>query len=304
MKNYLLFTVLLLLTLSCAVQKRTDMAIPEKTGNVYIIRLPGQALEIDVLRGGRIAALTFNGKNILANQQVNAVNWGSTFWPSPQSTWKWPPPAELDNKPYAVAIENNIVKMTSLKDPKTRYIFSKEISGNKKTGAYQIKYTITNGSGETRQVAPWEITRVYPAGITFYPDGQQEIKGNLAAYTENKNGITWFHHEPAKMPARALKLFADGGEGWLGQVNDNILFIKKFADIPYGKTAPEEGEIEIYASPDKKYVEIEQQGAYEILLPGASTSWEVTWYVRKLPDNIKAEAGNPALVKFTRQILK
>jgi len=28
----------------------------------------------------------------------------------------------------------------------------------------------------------------------------------------------------------------------------------------------------------------------------ASSNWQVIWWVRKLPDSIKAEAGNPDLV--------
>jgi hypothetical protein len=100
------------------------------------------------------------------------------------------------------------------------------------------------------------------------------------------------------------KLMHDGAEGWLAQVNGDLLFIKKFIDVTPEKTAPDEGEIEFYANPDKSYIEIEQQGEYTSLKPGASLIWEVKWYLRTLPANAKAEIGNEALVNYIRSIAK
>src|SRR5690606_41189428 len=63
------------------------------------------------------------------------------------------------------------------------------------------------------------------------------------------------------------------------------VLIKKFTDVPLAKNAPSEGEIELFASEVKSgegYVEIEHQGAYEILAPGDSLTWEVVWYLREL----------------------
>jgi len=68
--------------------------------------------------------------------------------------------------------------------------------------------------------------------------------------------------------------------------------------------APEEGEIELYANPDKSYIEIEQQGEYTTLIPGQSLTWEVKWYLRKLPKGIVAEPGNDKLIRYTKSIGK
>jgi hypothetical protein len=88
------------------------------------------------------------------------------------------------------------------------------------------------------------------------------------------------------------------------QVNNGVILIKRWDDVPLEKNAPGEGEVEIYANPDKSYIEIEPQGPYTILAPGASSAWEVKWYLRNLPPDIKAEAGNKNLVDFVRNTVK
>ena len=278
--------------------------MPQLNNGRYTITLQNQTLEIDPAVGGRITSLRLDGEEFLTGKDINPTNWGSTFWPSPQSAWNWPPSAALDNLPYAVSVENQVLKTESQPDPKLGYVFTKEIWGNPENLSFTIKYTITNKSTQTQHVAPWEITRVKPHGLTFYPAGQGEKTGTLVPYTHNQAGITWFNYQEDKIPAENLKLFADGTEGWLAQVNKGKILVKQFPDVPTGKSAPTEGEIEIYSAKAKNYIEIEQQGIYTQLQPGAATTWEVTWYLRKLPDNIKAELGNTALVNFVRKLAK
>ncbi len=105
-------------------------------------------------------------------------------------------------------------------------------------------------------------------------------------------------------PSDVPKLIHDGAEGWMAQVNGDIVLIKKFIDVTPEKTAPGEGEIEFYANPDKSYIEIEQQGEYTSLDAGKSLQWEVKWYLRKLPAGTKAEVGNKELVAFIRATVK
>ncbi len=125
----------------------------------------------------------------------------------------------------------------------------------------------------------------------------------MANLAEDKDGITWFAYQEDKVPVKNTKFFADGSEGWIAQVNEDVIFIKKFSDIPAEKAAPGESEIEVYANAGKTYVEIEQQGAYTKLQPGDSLTWEVNWFLRKIPTNIKREAGSSALVSYVRKIV-
>jgi hypothetical protein len=205
---------------------------------------------------------------------------------------------------YVASIRNNVLKLVSQQDPKLGYVFTKEISTDPKNLSFKIKYTITNQSTQTQRVAPWEISRVFPKGLTFYPTGTSAPSGPLAPFTENIANITWFDYQDSKIPAQDLKLFADGAEGWLAQVHAGILLVKQFPDVPAGKAAPTEGEIEIYSARRKNYIEIEQQGIYTELIPGASTTWEVTWYLRQLPATMKIVPGSSELVEYVRKIIK
>lgn len=302
MKKFLIIPAIML-AISCTAQKSSENIIPEKRDGIYSIRIENQVLEIDPEIGGRITSLKLDGKDFFTGKEVSANYWGSTFWPSPQKAWDGHLSPELDHKPYAVFVEKNVIKMVSQKDPKFGYIFTKEISGNQKDSSFTIKYTITNQSDKTQKVAPWEVTRVHTNGLAFYPKGTGERWGGMATLAEDKGEITWFAYQEDKIPDRNNKFFSDGSEGWIAQVNNDIIFVKKFPDMPAEKAAPSEAEIEIYANPEKTYVEVEQQGAYEELQPGASLTWEVTWFLRKMPAHIKPEVGNAALVAYARKLV-
>jgi hypothetical protein len=281
-----------------------EKAVPEKKESKYLIKVANQSMEIDPMNGGRIASITVDGAEIFTTRYINQTNWGSTFWTSPQSSWGWPPVEEIDSKPYAAVVEENTLKMTAARDSKLGVVITKEIYGNKKDTSYLVRYTITNTTEKAIKIAPWEITRVHPDGLTFYPTGKGEKRGDLAKLTFDKNGITWYDYDHTTIPGGVPKLLADGSEGWLGHLHGHILLLKKFVDVPVEKQAPDEGEIELYANPDRTYIEIEQQGIYEEIQPKASKSWDVKWIIRRLPASVKAEAGNQELVNYVRKFTK
>lgn len=290
------------IALNCGVKR--DHIIPERKGDIYSIQVQNQEMTIDPQTGGRITSLKLDGKDFLTGRGANADYWGSTFWPSPQKAWNGRLSPELDNLPYEATVEGNVLKMMSRVDPLTGYVFTKEFSGHADNASFKIRYTITNQSEQARQVAPWEVTRVHPHGLAFFPKGSDERWGGMAALAEDIGGITWFAYEEEKIPDRNTKFFSDGSEGWIAQVNEDVIFVKKFPDISAKEAAPSEAEVEIYANPEKTYVEIEQQGAYQELQPGGSLTWEVTWFLKRLPDEITAELGNESLVAYTRNLIK
>jgi hypothetical protein len=299
------FTALLLAARSFS--QTASAPITHRDGR-YTVKLQQQSLEVDPAIGGRITSLNINGKNFLTDSTVNKFNWGSSFWPSPQSDWDWPPPAEIDNQPYTAELKGDVLKLVSQKDAKFGLIVTKEFSGNKREGSFTIKYSITNGSDQVRKVAPWEVTRVHTQGIAFFPYGKGERRGGLIPSTIEKDGICWYVYDSTKVPRKGdTQLYADGAEGWFAQINGNVILVKKFPDIPLEKNAPKEGEVELYANKApfaKSYVEIEHQGAYEELQPGETSTWEMTWLLRKLPASLKPKAGDPQLVRYARQFVK
>jgi hypothetical protein len=296
------------LLLSCSTTDKVTSRLVKEERGLYKIELGNQALGIDPSIGGRINTLTFDGKDFLTDSTVNNFNWGSTFWFSPQSEWKWPPPAEIDNKPYTVAYDHSTLIMHSPVDPKTGLEVTKRISANRRTQSFRLQYTIHNRSKKPQRVAPWEVTRVKTNGIALFPIGKGDRRGGLIPFTMEWDGISWFAYHKDQLPVKGdRQLYSDGSEGWLAQINDGIVLVKKFKDVPQEKNAPNEGEIEWYASPvapGKSYVEIEHQGPYETLKPGDVMLWEVEWFLRKLPEGLKAEAGNPDIVRFIRKVIE
>lgn len=291
----------------CDTMNKIGKPLPNSENGTYNLRLRNQIMEVDPYSGARIKSLKLDGKDFLTDSTVNNFNWGSTFWLSPQSDWNWPPSAEINNKAYTVNINNDQLIMISPKDPKTGIVVKKLFSVNKKTDSFKLQYILSNLSDRPQKVAPWEVTRVHINGLAFFPYGKGDRRGGLAPFTSEKEGINWYQYRANQVPLKGdRQLYSDGAEGWLAAVNGDMILIKKFQDIPFEKNAPNEGEIEWYASPvvqGKSYVEIEHQGAYEELKPGESVEWQVEWFLRKLPSTIKREEGNSALVNYVRTVV-
>ena len=137
------------------------------------------------------------------------------------------------------------------------------------------------------RVAPWEVTRVQPNGLTFFATGAGRTRRPICRRA-SIDGVTWVHHDAAVI-AGHQKLFADAAEGWVAHVDDDALFVKTFdARAARVAHAPGEAQVEIYASSLHRYVEVEQQGACETLPPGGALAWRVEWRVRRLPAERRA----------------
>jgi hypothetical protein len=261
-------------------------------------------MSVDPVNGGRVVSYRLNDYEFLTGKVIDEDNYGSTFWPSPQSYWNWPPPPVLDVKPYSAINEGNIIKVTSEKDPVTGFQFVKEFSSGKNS-RMNLTYSIINISNEIKNAAPWEISRVNKEGLLFFPMGQGSIgkKQFEEANTEIIDGIAWYKDEKKK-PEKHLLSIADGSEGWMAYAIDSKLFIKKFPDITPDMFAPGEAEISFYISPEADYIEIEIQGKYETIKPGEKTTWDIDWIVKDIPMDIEVKKDSKELVKFVREIIK
>jgi hypothetical protein len=309
-KKRVFLMFILLSFFGCRKQRISVKSTPvENNDGTYSVYIGNQSIEMNPAIGGRITSLKLNGEDFLTGPNVNRFNWGSTFWPSPQSVWKWPPPAAIDNEPYEASIENKTVKMVSSKALKSGFVATKEFSGNKKGKYYTLDYIITNQSDSTQKVAPWEVTRVRPGCLIFFPKGKGQMTGSLVPLTVKRNGIVWLRYNRAKIHSVGgdHQIWANGSEGWIAVVNNGIIFVKKFPDVPLKKIAPGEGDVQIFATSSSKmnrnYVEIEPEGPYEQLAPADSLTWKVRWYLRKLPESIKVEIGNSSLVTYVRNLV-
>lgn len=266
----------------------------------FTIDFAPYALEVDPVDGGRIVSFSLGGRNVILTREESPVAYGSSFWPSPQSDWAWPPPVALDKAEWAASVDGSTLVLESRVDDKMGISARQRITADVARGALDIEFTISNRGGAPRRVAPWQNTRVRPGGITFYPSAEATLP-NSSLQLSPVDGVVWFAHSPEMR--KSGKAFGNGGEGWLAQAAGDLVFVKMFPQVPREAQAPGEAEIEIYTHESGQFVEMEQQGPFVELGPGASSTWPVRWVVRQLPPGVTAEARGAKLVEFVRGLV-
>jgi len=279
----------------------------QQQGDKYLIKQGELTMEVHPAMGGRISSVKHGRHELLITQErTSSMLWGSVLWSSPQSEWGWPPVKALDHEPYRVSVEDNQLVLTSEIDPKTGYQFVKSHrASSTQSDAFVITYTIYNRSDAAKAVAPWELTRVPTSGIVFFPTGEREHESGIFYPMEiQKTGdVSWFLYDEKKIRDDHHKLMTDSREGWLAYTDNGYLLVKKFADVPAELIAPNEGEVELFTDALKTYLELQQQGGMTMLEPGERLDWEVTWYVKKLPDDISVSVGSAELVNYVRYLI-
>ena len=274
---------------------------PQMRDGRHVLAWDDVSFEVDARTGGRVTALRVGGRNLLTGPEIDAANFGSTFWTSPQSAWGWPPVPEVDHAAYRASIEDSAIVMRSAPSVSLGVEIEKRFSADRERGAVLFEYRIHNLGGAPIQTAPWQITRVGPGGLTFYPSGEGVFPpSNLGV--QDALGATWYDYDRASITEHQ-KHFADGREGWLAHVDGDALLVKTFPAVPRESHAPGEAQIEIYASPAHTYIEVEAQGAYGIVHPGAALTWEVVWLARRLPPKLSVSVGSAALLAHVRALV-
>lgn len=283
----------------------TEEVIPTVAGSDYTLTLPSATL---VAHGptGRITQLVVDGTNRLTTSAVHPINYGSSFWTAPQSVWNWPPPLDATDEStprtdYVHAVEGNAIVLTS---PPTAQgaesvSITKRLTADAARDVLVLDFTIQNTGAATISAAPWQITRVVPQGLTFYPTGTVVVQSQIP--TTDMGGVTWLDYSGV---TAGTKNIADGAEGWLAHVDGGLLFLKVFPELPAASAAPGEGEIEIYIDGPTSYVELEPQGAYAPIEPGAtSPAWQVIWVVRPVPADVTVSLGSTTLLDWVRSLV-
>ena len=274
---------------------------PEVRDGRHVLAWDDISFEVDARTGGRVTALRLDGRNLLTGPEIDAGNFGSTFWTSPQSAWGWPPVPEVDHHEYRASIEDSAIVMRSAPSASLGVEIEKQFRADRARGALLFEYRIHNLGSVPIQTAPWQITRVGPGGLTFYPSGEGAFPpSNLGV--QDALGATWYDYDKASITEHQ-KHFADGREGWLAHVDRDALLVKTFPAVPRAAHAPGEAQIEIYASPAHTYVEVEAQGAYETVDPGEALTWQVVWLARRLPEILPISVGSEALLAHVRALV-
>lgn len=305
MKNYCL-----LISVFFCISVYSQPLIPQKgEGSKFFINCANMYFEVDSAKGARITSFKLNDNELLYVDfnNPNAKDMaGSTFWPSPQ-IWPWPPAVNLDSKPYRAMIKQNKIVFAGKADNSANFNsmlrFYKTISANAADTSIIIDYCIKNEKTASQKWAPWEVTRVINGGLTVFAKGEGKVTGDMAVRTKEITGYVWYDQD-ATLGKTGAKYFSDG-KGWLAHVVDGeMLFIKKFEDIPLLSAASKEAEIEVYTAGDQSYTELENQGAYASIASKDSVTWRVKWFARKLPAFVDASVGSTSLTNYIEAVLK
>jgi hypothetical protein len=244
---------------------------------------------------------------------------GSTFWPSPQQAYTWPPPAEVDTAAYVAKVDGASLSLTGATSTTLGISVNKRFSVNAASGVVSIEYELINQSKASASWAPWEVTRVRAGGYTFAPKGpgartisQDSFQKplTLSLLPTGAGGIEWLDYPAIKASLTQDNYIAefDGAEGWLAHANRfgtsqlPVLFVKSFVDAEDASLPTNQAEIQLWTSgtASPKLIEVEEQGAEQALLPGASLTWTVRWSACELPNATLLSAGNADLAALAR----
>lgn len=252
---------------------------------------------VDANLGGHIIEFSLAGHNALATEGPEV---GSTFWPSPQHAWGWPPPKALDKGLYDVVERKKHIELRSAVCERTGLQLKKTFILDAE--GLQVDYTMINPGDEPLSFAPWEITRVY-GGVTFYQSDEPPLALSTGTAVA-KDGYIWHDYHP-EMQEQNEKVYGNGSSGWLANAFSGLLLIKEFDPLDVSEVAPGEAEIEIYShgDPQNAYIEIEQQGAYQRIPPHGQVQWRVRWHLYSLPKDLDVVVGNEKLPELVRALL-
>ena len=263
---------------------------------LYSLQCGHVKMEINAAKGGKILSLKYDDREMLSQLRWPEA-FGSTFWTSPQKEWNWPPVKEFDKNPYTVTQDGGTLKMTSEASERLKCRVGKTFTTDEKDGAIVVTYTITNEGSEPRKVAPWEITRVEnEGGVIFFDAPVDGIWPAGLMDFKTQYGLAWYQTDERN---ENRKVNADG-KGWLGYCSRGLLLVKRFDDLMPEQPAPDEAEVQVYVNRGKAHIELESQGAYQLLQPKESLSWTVRWYL--MPYEGEA-VPSEALAKQVRDIV-
>ena len=267
----------------------------------YAVSIQDLTMVVDAAHGGKILSFKLGEQEVIAQNAaaapqpaqeegqprrrwVNPNSYGSTFWTSPQKEWNWPPVPEYDSLPYTAEIKDGPVKIKNVVIPalvlegqvsKYGYRIRKTITTDPSDMAFVVTYSIVNESGETRKVAPWEITRVPNGGFLTFDAKPEDVSPADLMRVGYGKGIAKLVVDVAN---ENRKINVDG-KGWLIFRDNGLAMTKRFPDIAPKDAAPDEAEIQVYIDARKSFVEIEAQGPYTELKPGEKLDWTVRWYL-------------------------
>lgn len=286
-----------------------SLVLPIVRGDVDVLEFGGLSFAVSPSKGARIVSFKLDGDELLTDTTANPNFYGSTMWTSPASDWVVPgtfvPPPVVDSNAYTTNVSADGV-ITATSGPSTannkQFVVSKVFHADLAHQAVVIDYGLENTGAAPFRLSHWEVTRVFPNGLMFFPTGATPKLDFLKqpVQVQQAGGYTWYDNTTHKMGQGESKGGTDSPGGFIAQVAPHqagdLLFIKAFSPVASASAPPDHYPIEFYCNDPHTYVELEDHSAYDEIAPGATYTRTVTWYLRRLPSGTDRSAGSAALI--------
>ena len=139
---------------------------------------------------------------MLTDATANPQFWGSTLWTSPASDWVGGNgvvvvPA-VDTQPYTTTVSaDNVITATSgsVSYNNKHFSITKVFHADLARQAIVIDYKLNNLGTTSFSLAHWEVTRVFPDGLVFFPSGTKtNVQGSPDQPLKfvTSAGYTWY----------------------------------------------------------------------------------------------------------------
>jgi hypothetical protein len=145
---------------------------------------------------------------------------------------------------------------------------------------------------------------VFTGGLTFFSTPPTPPKIDFLKQPmqlQSAQGYTWYDNKTQMAGKGEAKSGSQSAGGFIPHVaphaNGELLFVKAFNPIvppdqpPTGHMA-----VELYCNDPPTYVELEEHSAFKTIMPGATYTHTVRWYVRRLPPGTDRSIGSAALI--------
>ncbi|HEV3032239.1 MAG TPA: hypothetical protein VG319_11390 [Polyangia bacterium] len=288
-----------------------------RANGLYVLEMGGLSFTVNPMVGARIISFKLDGDELLTDATANAMFWGSTLWTSPASDWllsgPFAAPPIVDSNPYTATVSaDGVITATSalsttINMPPKRFVITKVFHADLVNRAIVIDYKITNMATAAFNLSHWEVTRVFPNGLTFFPTGALTKLDYLAqpAKVTQALGYTWYDNSKHTVGTES-KAGTDSQGGFIAHVAPHaagdLLFIKAFNPVTQAQGPPGENPIEWYCNAPHTYVELEDHSPYDSIPAGATSTRTVTWYLRRLPAGDHT-AGSATLIAAVQSAL-
>lgn len=291
-----------------------SLVLPIERGDARVLELGDLVFEVKPAIGARITSLELGGDELLSGPAENDRFYGSTLWTSPADDWvmgPFDPPAVVDRDPYTTTVTDGVitaVSASSTANDKT-FTVTKVFKADLAKRAIVIEYQLENTGAAPFKLSHWEVTRVFPDGLTFFQTGTSQKVDFLPQdmTLTSTGGYTWYDNETHVAMAGESKAGAETPGGFIAHVAPNaqgdILFVKKFDDVAVGSAPTGHFEVELFCNDAHTYVELEDHSSFDEIAPGATYSRTVVWFVRRLPMGANNTPGSATLIGAVNELL-